>query len=200
MKKGILQIALVIVIIILAYLIYESIMEPVRYNQERNRRREIVINKLKDIRTVQLNYRNVNGEYAASWEKLTDFLINGKLPMVKKISTLPDSLSEISEAEAIKRGFIKLDTNYVNALDSLFGHRNNFSIENLSIIPFSDGKKFKLSAGEIEKGQVKVKVFEVVALNETFLKGLDEDMIKKEEKPAIVLGSMTEASQDGNWE
>jgi len=200
MKKGILQIALVIVIIILAYLIYESIMEPVRYNQERNRRREIVINKLKDIRTVQLNYRNVNGEYAGTWEKLTDFLINGKLPMVKKISTLPDSLSEISEAEAIKRGFIKLDTNYVNALDSLFGHRNNFSIENLSIIPFSDSKKFKLSAGEIEKGQVKVKVFEVVALNETFLKGLDEDMIKKEEKPALVLGSMTEASQDGNWE
>lgn len=200
MKKGILQIALVIVIIILAYLIYESIMEPVRYNQERNHRREIVINKLKDIRTAQLNYRNVNGEYAGTWDKLTDFLINGKLPMVKKISTLPDSLSEISEAEAIKRGFIKLDTNYVNALDSLFGHRNNFSIENLSIIPFSDSEKFKLSAGEIEKGQVKVKVFEVVALNETFLKGLDEDMIKKEEKPALVLGSMTEASQDGNWE
>lgn len=200
MKKGIVQIALVVVILILAYLIYESVMEPVRYNQERNRRREIVINKLKDIRVAQLNYRNVNGEYANTWEKLTDFLINGQLPMVKKISTLPDSLSEISEAEAIKRGFIKIDTSYRNALDSLFGRRKDFSVENISVIPFSDGEKFSIAAGEIEKGQVKVKVFEVIAPNETFLKGLKEEMIKKEDKPALVLGSMTEASQDGNWE
>ena len=75
MKKTYVQIALVLVILVLAYLIYESVMEPVRYNQERNRRREIVINKLKDIRVVQLNYRNVNGEYANSWGKLTDFLL-----------------------------------------------------------------------------------------------------------------------------
>ncbi len=200
MKKNIIQIALFILIIILAYLVYESIMEPVRYNKERNRRREIVINKLKDIRTAQLNYKNVNKEYADSWDKLIDFLKNGKLPVIKKISTLPDSLSEISEEEAIKRGFIKVDTTYVNALDSLFGHRKDFSLENFSIIPFSDGQQFSLRAGEIEKGHVKVKVFEVVAPNEAYLKGLDKDMINKEEKPALILGSMTEASHDGNWE
>ncbi len=200
MKKNITQIALFILIIILAYLVYESIMEPVRYNKERNRRREIVINKLKDIRTAQLNYKNVNKEYADSWDKLIDFLKNGKLPVIKKISTLPDSLSEISEEEAIKRGFIKVDTTYVNALDSLFGHRKDFSLENFSIIPFSDGQQFSLRAGEIEKGHVKVKVFEVVAPNEAYLKGLDKDMINKEEKPALILGSMTEASHDGNWE
>ncbi len=200
MKKKIIQIVLTVLIIILAYLLFESIMGPVRYNKERNRRREIVINKLKDIRTAQINYKNVNGEYADTWEKLIKFLKYGKLPMVKKISNLPDSLSEISEAEAIKRGFIKIDTLYVNALDSLFGKRANFSVDELPIIPFSGGEKFILKAGEIEKGKVKVKVFEVTAPNEAFLKGLDEHMIKREEKSALIVGSMTEASQDGNWE
>jgi len=60
----------------------------------------------------------------------------------------------------------------------------------------------------IEKGGVNVHVFEAQALYDIILKGLNEQMVinliagkeQIEKYPGIKVGSMTEASTDGNWE
>ena len=57
--KVILQVVLAIVIIALAYLIYAGIMAPVKFNNEMNARKNAVIERMKDIRTVEVMYLNM---------------------------------------------------------------------------------------------------------------------------------------------
>ena len=195
--KSIIQIVLSIVIVALSYFIYESIMKPVRFNKEDGERRLVVIERLKDIRTAQLSFKSVYRRYTGSFDTLLTFLKTGKIPVVKKIGTVPDSLTE---AQALKKKIISRDTSYVNAGEELFKDRKDFKIDELIIIPLSKGDKFIMEAGFIEKGKVNVPVFMVIAPKKTYLVGLDEEMINMSYVKDLQLGSMTEPSTDGNWE
>jgi len=175
-------------------------MKPIRFNKERNKREAVIIDKLKNIRTAQVSFKAVYGEYAGSFDTLIDFLKNGKFPIVKKIGDIPDSLYEkgMTEEEAIKEGIIIRDSTFVDVSDSLFKDKGNFYIDSIAYIPFSGGVKFHLEAGEKKQGGVKVRVFYVFAANKYLLKGLDEKKFKPEE--GLSVGSMEEPSIDGNWE
>jgi len=76
----------------------------------------------------------------------------------------------------------------------------NFKIEDIAIIPFSEGEEFQMAAGEIEKGKVIVNVFEAIAKKEIYLKGLSKELISRESVSDLKVGSMSEPSTDGNWE
>ncbi len=194
------QIVLLVVIIGLAYGVYESIMGPVRFNNEMKKRREVVIERLKDIRIAQNAYRKVHEVYASDFDSLIHFLKYGQLILTKMNSTLPDSLSEIGDAEAIRLGYLTVDTTYVNAYESLFEGRKGFNVDKLPYIPKSEGEKFEMHAGEIEKGKVQVPVFEVIAEKHAFLKGLADGYVNNENVKDLKMGSMEEPSTDGNWE
>ncbi len=199
MKNIIIKIVLAIVIIILAYFVVESILEPVRFKKERNIRELEVIQQLKDIRTSQMIYRTINNKYTASFDTLIEFLHTGEIPVVNIIPDPEDTTFTKTINDTI---------GYINVGDSLFGKRPNFVIEDIRFIPFTDTIEFEMNAGEIEQGRVKVNVLEISALYEYFLRGLDRQLIinliksKKEidRFPGLKLGSMTEASTDGNWE
>lgn len=199
--RTIVQSVLFVVIIALSYFIYESIMKPVRFNKEDGERRLVVIERLKDIRTAQLSFKSVNGRYTGSFDTLLTFLKTGKIPVVKKIGTVPDSLTE---AQALKKKIISRDTSYVNAGEELFRERlkenKDFKLDELVLIPLSKGDKFEMQAGFIEKGKVRVPVFMVIAPKKTYLVGLNEEMINMDYVKDLQLGSMTEPSTDGNWE
>jgi hypothetical protein len=92
--------------------------------------------------------------------------------------------------------------------DSLFKSRPGFDINSLRFIPFTNQELFELNAGEVDRGGIKVSVYEIKAHYNTFLKGLDRqyviNLIKSKEDinkyPGLKLGSMDEPSTDGNWE
>ena len=48
----------------------------------------VVIDRLIDIRDSQLAYKEVNGEYTDSFEKLINFVENGKVPITQRRDTL----------------------------------------------------------------------------------------------------------------
>ncbi|MCK4287739.1 MAG: hypothetical protein KAW86_00920 [Bacteroidales bacterium] len=199
MKNNIIKIVLAIVIITLAYFVYESILEPVRFKKEKNIRELEVIQRLKDIRTSQMIYRAINNKYTASFDTLVEFLHIGEIPIVNIIPDPEDTTFTKTINDTI---------GYINVGDSLFGKRPNFVIEEIRFIPFTDTIEFEMDAGEIEQGKVKVNVLEISALYKYFLKGLDKqliiNLIKSKNEidrfPGLKLGSMTEASTDGNWE
>lgn len=199
MKKIIIQIVLFVIIVFLVYKIYESIMEPMRFNKERDLRMTEVVQNLKDIRAAQLAYKSIYAKYSPSFDTLLDFVGNEEIPMVKMIPDPEDTTFSKSIMDTI--GFIPVR-------DSLFGGRPNFQIFNLPLIPYTDGDTFKLYAGKIERSNVMVQVFEASALNSQFLKGLEEQLVNNytdklestERFPGLKVGSMTEASTDGNWE
>ncbi|MDD3151621.1 MAG: hypothetical protein PHE45_01810 [Bacteroidales bacterium] len=102
-----------------------------------------------------------------------------------------------------------LDTiGFINVYDTLFSSREDFKLENIKYIPHSGGQEFKLEAGHIEKSKILIPVFQASALNTQILKGMDEQTIYNEDTkltvndrfPGLTVGSMEEASTDGNWE
>jgi len=192
MKNNIIKISLFVVIVVLAYLVVDSFMKTVRFDKEQDQRADVVIENLKDIRAAQFAFKAQHGMYAPTFDTLIEFLINGEIPVVKIIPDPTDTTFTKTINDTIAYVFVK---------DSLFKARGpDFKIEDLAIIPFSEGVPFEMAAGEIEKGKVIVNVFEVIARKEIYLEGLDEELIGRESVYDIKVGSMSEPSTDGNWE
>ena len=201
MKLGI-KIGLPVAIFVLCYLVYDSIASKIQFEKETKHRRDLVIERLKDIRIAQLAYKSVKREYANDFHTLLDFVKHGSFPVIKALGTVPDTLTE---EEAVHLGLVTRDTSYVNVKDSLFSsnylkyHLGAFSISSIPYIPFGKGEKFAMQAGEIEKGKVIVQVFEVFASYEVIYKGLDTQNEGIDLSDGLQVGSMTETSTSGNW-
>lgn len=199
MKSNILKIVLAVVVIVLGYLLYASIMKPIRFQEKLNSRNEQIVNKLKDIRTAQTFFKQFNSHYTSSFDSLFEFLRNGKIPVVKMVADPTDTTFTRSISDTI--GFIAI-------ADSLYSTRPDFKMEDMAIVPFSEGRKFEMKTDKIDKGGVIVSVIEILVPYEYYLHDLDkQDVINLAERqksinryPGIKMGSLTEASTDGNWE
>lgn len=209
------QTVLVLGILVLVVFIFRSIMRPEKFLVMAESRKEVVVEKLKDIRTAQIAYKNVKGSYAPNFDLLVDFLENGKMPIVAKIGVVPDTLTE---AQAIKAGIVKRDTVLVDAFTEVFKDKPNLNISKLPFIPFSNNEKFHMDADTIERGNIKVPVFIVIAPKNAYLEGIEDDpklkgfvnkilftgiekqFIKQEKYKDLILGSLDDPSTNGNWE
>ena len=72
-------------------------------------------------------------------------------------------------------------------------------IKQLQYIPYTENKSYEIDAGSIEKGKVIVRVFEVSVQYEDVLIGLDAENKKYDLQDHLKVGSMSEASLNGNW-
>jgi hypothetical protein len=72
MKRIIIQIALLIGAIILAYLIWDSIRTPLDFEKEKKVRYEQVIENLKDIRKAEIAFKDVYGRFCGDWDSLVN--------------------------------------------------------------------------------------------------------------------------------
>ena len=203
--KALIHVLLAALIVFLAYATVQSIAKPIEFQNEQQKRYAETIQKLKDIRTAQGAFKEVNGDYTASFDTLIDFVKNGQFKIVRKIGEIPeDLLGQISEKEAIQKGMIIRDTTRVSVLDSLFPA--NYKIDSMRFIPYSGGRQFTLKKGVIETAsKLKVKVFEASAPSKYILKGLDEQMIINLndglDYKGLKVGSITEVNNGaGNWE
>ena len=199
MKSIIIKVFLAVVIIVLGYLVVDSIMQPVRFENEKTAREKVVINLLKEIREAQIAYKGVYKRYAPTFDTLIDFIKNGQLPVV---NIIPDP-NDTTFTKTIND-----TTGYTSVGEIIFKNRKNFDPESIQYIPFSEGQKFNLAASVIEISKVRVPVFEITADYTMILFGMDQqliqNLIKKQKEferfPGLKVGSLTEASTDGNWE
>jgi hypothetical protein len=199
MKSSILKVVLAIVVIVLGYFLYASIMKPIRFQEELTTRNSQISSKLKDIRSAQTFYKQFNNAYTSSFDTLFAFLETGQIPVVKMIPDPTDTTFTRSISDTI--GFI-------GVADSLFSKRTNFVMRDLEVIPFSDGRKFEMKTAKIDKGGVMVPVLEILVPYEYYLSDLShQDVINLKATQETMnryaglrLGSLTEATTDGNWE
>jgi hypothetical protein len=191
--QKILAVAFIPLALVTAYFAYVSIDEPIKFDQEKKRRYNRVVERLKTIRDWQMAYKSVNKVYTPSFDTLVDFINTGQFSVVKALGTVPDTLSE---AEAVKLGIVTRDTVLVAVRDSLF--KDGGDINRIRIIPFSNDVEFSMEAGMIEKGSVQVPVFEVFARNEYIFPDIEPVYYKLHE--GLKVGSMTDPSTSGNWE
>lgn len=201
MKRTILTIVFGLLAIFLGYILIDSIMEPIRFEREKNYRYRVAIDRLKDIRTAQVAYRSENDRYTKSFDTLIDFIRSDSFRVVRQIGSLDDSA-------AVAEGRVRRDTINVSILDSLFS--KGYPIDSLRFVPFTNGVEFAMDAGELKTlSEVVVQVFEAKVPNKVLLNGLDYQQIvnlddvayQLDRYPGLKVGSMTEATNNaGNWE
>lgn len=199
-KLTIINIALVLVAVFLAYMVYRSISRPVIFENTKRAREEKVVQNLKGIRDAQDLFKEEYNRYTASFDSLITFVKTGQLPIVNRIQD-PNDTTFTKTIDSI--------VGYINVMDSLHKKYPTLNVETFRYIPFSNPQQeFEIQAGYITRGGMNVPVFEVKAHYNTYLIGLDNQRIRNEaaqrenfnKYPGMKVGSMTEPSTDGNWE
>ena len=102
-KKIFTYLILPIVIIGLVYAIVQSVMQPVRFNKERAAREAVAIERLKDIRTLQVAFKSETGHFTSSIDSLKDFYNKGKIEVVMQIGSQDDSVAVENTKKLKKR-------------------------------------------------------------------------------------------------
>ena len=231
MKKSvkiIIEVVLFIVCIVLVKLIVGSIMKPVNFNKQKAYRESVAIQRLKDIPTLQVAFKGVNGRFVSTVDSLADFYNNGKMAIVMQVGSMDDSLA-VAHTDKIKKSsrkkmtgedFLKLyeagDRNLVFSVetkipvkDTLFTHRNDFCVDSLKYIPFSGGQPVLMEALVKTVSGVPVPLFEAKMPYKALLKGLDNqlrinlDAEKRDQNryEGLQVGSVTAPNNNaGNWE
>lgn len=194
--KTIIQIALTIVILVLAYFVYDSVMEPVRFRQVTQEREAEIIQRLKDIREVQRSHRSRHGRFTGDLDSLINFFKTDSLALVRAIGSVPDTLTE---TEAVRLGIVERDTIWIAARDSLL-RRADYPIDSLPYVPYGDGERFEMEAAKIERGLVELPVFVASVQPIVYMGDVENWRVYYTRDEGLRVGSMEEAVLDGNWE
>ncbi len=186
-------ILLFVVAIGLGYFLFSSIKTDIELEEKITTTEARIINKLKMIREAEVAYQAVYGDYTDSWDSLINFVDNGVLYNVVKKERV------IMLAYGADSTVVTYDTlGTVSVRDSIFNERKypNFDLQNLPVIPGSDGMRFELYAGEITKGTgATVDVFEVKDIHVMNPARRQEGTVGP-----LRVGSRNEATTQGNWE
>jgi len=193
------EIALLVVIALLAWLLVKGIMKPVDFNKQKAYRESVAIQRLKDIRTLQVAYKSVYGTYNASIDTLTRFYNEGEMSIVMQVGSMDDSIS-VAHTEAIKAAFKKKNRKNMTGADlyevfkagdkqlvfsveskipvrdTVFASRENFCIDSIGFIPFSLGERVEMDAITKQVSGVQVPLFEAKMPYRKLLKGLDNQL------------------------
>lgn len=207
----IVRILLVVAIIVLGYLLIGSIMNPIRFNKEKDLREKAIKERLMNVRTAQIAYKSKNGRYTGSFDTLIHFVKHDSFPLIYKEGSLTDEMIEQgirSERDALKKGLIVRDTSYTSVRDSIFPVI--FTVDSLRFVPFCDTIQFQMASAKIQTGsRVMVEVFEASIINDIYLRGLDRQLIINYNAlreritgfPGMRVGNIVEPNNNaGNWE
>lgn len=226
--KTIIKILLSIGIAALSYYTIMSIVTPIKFQEERDAREKVIIQRLIDIRSAMVEYQNQNGKYVAGLDTVIKFLKEGRKKIVMKEGSLSDKqleagLTEQKAAEIVRRGNateiaenelqgFRRDTVFANLIEALYGERFTAeTIDELGVIPFSENKKFEILVNNSYTGpnNITIPLMEVKAPYETYLLDINKQemlnqkdlQIKLNKYPGLKVGSVEEPNNNaGNWE
>lgn len=207
--KVTLKILLAVAVVLLAYMCYRSIMGPIEFKNERDRRENLIKARLIDIRKAQIEYKNIHKVHAANFDELSKFLKDEKLPFLIKEGVLTDEQLEkgMTEKEAVKKGLIRRDTVWVTAVDTLFG--KGYNVDDLRNVPGAN-VQFTMDTATLTSGSgYTVKVFQCGVLYDDYLGDLNKQEVynlkdkasKMGKYAGLRVGSVEEINNNaGNWE
>lgn len=204
--KPILNIILWVFIIFIGYKTYMSVYKEIQFNHLKKERFSVVIDKLIDIRDSQLAYKDVNGTYTDSFDKLIDFVEKGKVPITQRRDTLVLDVERTRAFGGVEtmKTLTLIDTlDYWNPKDSIFKGSNRYK-NMMNVGVGKEGAKFTLKAGKLEE----FPVFEASVEKAVILDDQEPYLVEKEKQvvsvdgvngPALIVGSMDEVFTKGNW-
>ena len=200
------QVLLWILIVFFSFKIYDSINGPINFNETKNERYADVISRLKEIRKAQIAHKDVKGFYANNFDSLVSFIDTGIFTLVQKRDSSYLKYDKVYRIDMLKEVIVTDTLGFIPVKDSLF---RNIDYTNLSKVPVNGIEAvFSIKADIIKKNDYRVAVFEVRVSKNTILHDQNKDLLKQENEtvsvdgvngPAIILGSLTDVSENGNW-
>ncbi|NND31522.1 MAG: hypothetical protein HKN76_02950 [Saprospiraceae bacterium] len=191
----IVNLLLIALIGLLAYLVVNSIQEPIEFKAEKDKRQNAVVDKLILIRQMQEFYRDIKeGEFAPSFDSLVHVLSNGRFRNIKVVGD-PDDPNFTGE--------ITYDTSYVPAIDTV--KALGINLDSLKYIPYGEGATFEITADTLTYQSTLVNVVQVGTPIKTFMGPFADPKYAKYDnsyKPnnMIKFGDMNKPNLSGNWE
>ena len=208
--KIVLRLLMLVAIAVLAYVCVNTILSSDRFGKVKKLREEAIAERLVDIRTAQIGYRNMHEIYAGSFAELQRFLNEDKIPFLVKEGELSDEQLKkgMTEQEAVKKGIIRRDTTWVLAKDTLLSR--TYNVAAIGKVPGFENHTFSLDTATLTSPSgYTVPVFEATVLYDVYLGDLDkQSLINLKDKTnklnrfsGLRVGSVTEINNNaGNWE
>jgi hypothetical protein len=226
--KTTIKISLLVAIAALGYFVIMSVMTPIQFETERAKREKVVIEKLIDLRTAQIEYREQKGRYTSGLDTLVNFLKTGKKRMVLKEGSLSDAQLQagLTEAKAVRivrsgnqkeinaNGLqnFRRDTTMTDLLGALYnGKYNAENISKMIYIPFAENVLFEVQINNdfVNSTNIRIPLIEIRAPYMSFLTDINRqetlNLVDYQEKldkfPGLKVGSVLEPNNfAGNWE
>ena len=225
LKKLLTYLVLPLIIIGLAYLVVESVTAPMKFSKAQSAREAVGIQRLKDIRDLQVAFKSEYGHFSPTIDSLKMFYNAGKIKVVMQIGSKDDSLA-VANTNALKKRNPRIKPEEMLALynqgqklvfqiendiavkDTLFSSRRDFNIDSLAFIPFS-GDSIIMQSTIRKVSGVQVPLFEACMPYRSLLKGLDNqlrinldaDMRDRGRYEGLQVGSISAPNNNaGNWE
>ncbi|MBP9990234.1 MAG: hypothetical protein KBT45_02255 [Bacteroidales bacterium] len=228
--KIIVELGLGIVIVGLGIWLYLSMMEPVKFDNEFNKRRAACAEKLKVIRTLEEAYKLTYNCYCGDFDTLINRLMNeDSMRVVSKVTNrdiIPEDvdIDMMPELEALKKGYITRVEVYMNPIaklredgklkvadaDGNLRELSDEEVKDICYVPYPKDKKYKfqLDAAQIEKNGFTVPVFECKVDLIDLLADMDHQLVINKiselesinRYPGWKVGDMTQSITDGNFE
>lgn len=206
-KKWIFTILFWVSAIVIGKALYDSILEPIKFKQAKIARYAKVIDNLKDIRDAEVAHKAVTGKYNGDWNSLVKFIDTARYTLTqRRDSTIIDiELSKQFGVDMTKEIVIIDTLGTASVKDSIF--KNSDRYRTMMNVPGVD-VKFSLKAGDIEKGNSKLPVFEAKVEKKLLLTDQPAYLVAEESETIAVdgvngadisVGSMDEVSTNGNW-
>ena len=196
-----------LLIVFFSYKIYTSINSPINFNKVKTERYKKVINRLKEIRTAQIAYKDVNGIYSDNFDSLVSFIDNGIFTLIEKRDSSFLEYNRTYRIDMLKEVIVIDTLGTVSVKDSLFKDNDNYKL--MSQIPIEGvDEKFTINSQIINKNNYKVPVFEVKVSKNIILYDQDDFLVSQENETIsvdgvngseIILGSLSDVSVNGNW-
>ena len=85
------------------YFCVQSIMQPLDFQKEQEARKAVAVQRLKDIRTLEVGFKSVHGHYTASIDSLKQFYNEGQMDIVMQVGSQDDSIAVANTARIKKK-------------------------------------------------------------------------------------------------
>ena len=193
----------------LGYKIYNSVYAPVKFNEEKVKRYQKVVDRLKDIRISELAHREITGDYTGSFDSLVNFIDTAKFVITQQRDSSFKYFDQNYGIEKTKDTVLIDTLGFASVKDSLFKDDNRYKDMMWVPIPGKEKKvKFELKHGYLTRSNVKIPVFMARVDKAEVLYDQNKDLLKQEKNikstkeingPYIQVGSLEEVDDSGNW-
>ena len=200
-------------VLALTYWLYLLISTPIKFENEQKVREAAVIERIKDIRTAERQFKAKHQHFTANFDSLINFVLTETMEGERKKIDEDDSVAMAQAKKKYGKKFKNIEKFTFSVKDSLFKHLTVEQVKELRYVPFSNNQtEFILEAGMLAT-ESKV-VIPVVECRTPYIAFLDTikyrqqiiNLIDNMENnfnryPGIKFGAMDRGNNEaGNWE